>query len=583
MPFKPDSSYDAQNKIWSGPETQDYFASDLSIGQIIFHEMRRHPKLIAQVSPTENTSLTREELHLNSMRVASYFRQLGLAQTDIVGIIARNTTHMSAVAYGCFFNGIAFHSLNVTFEQATIERHFSITKPLLIFCDGDEYEKVKAATSMLNVKFITMRNHQSGVMSIEQILETPVEPHFEPARLEQGNKQTLAILCSSGTTGLPKAVTISNSRKILNCATYLTTADVQFTQSTLDWVTGLLTTVTSGVYSTTRIIVDTPIDPAYFLRMVEEYKVTWVLQSSSHMAMITNCSEFETANLQSLRAYLYGGGKCSVPVQHRMRSHLALDCLHFAYGFTESGTVVSMNWNFDEKPNSCGRLVEGFKVKILDEQGVPLGPNQVGEICAYDGEFWAGYYDNPEESCIMRDSKLWFHTGDLGYMDDDGFLFILDRKKDMLKSCHGVYYPHEIEEVIARMPQVAEVCVFGIWNELEADAAAASVVARPGFELQSSQVLEFVREHISIKILDEQGVPLGPNQVGEISAYDGEFWAGYYDNSEESSIMRDSKLWFHTGDLGYMDDDGFLFILDRKKDMLRFLGIGHWSLIVCRR
>lgn len=160
--------------------------------------------------------LTREELHLNAMRVASYMRSLGMDQSDIVGVIARNTTHIFAVAYACFFNGIAFHSLNINYEEATIEKLYDITKPRLIFCDGEEYAKVKSATSKLNVKIVTMRNHHRDSISIEQVLESPVESHFEPVRLVNGNDQTVAILCSSGTTGIPKAVTISNSLKVIN-------------------------------------------------------------------------------------------------------------------------------------------------------------------------------------------------------------------------------------------------------------------------------------------------------------------------------------------------------------------------------
>jgi len=143
--------------------------------------------------------------------VASYLRNLELQQSDIVGIIARNTTHISAVAYGCFFNGIAFHSLNVHFEQEWIENLLTMTKPKIIFCDGDEYEKVKAATENLNVKIVTMRNHKEGSINIEEVLNTPIEENFQPARLDQGNNQTLAILCSSGTSGAPKPVTVPNS------------------------------------------------------------------------------------------------------------------------------------------------------------------------------------------------------------------------------------------------------------------------------------------------------------------------------------------------------------------------------------
>lgn len=169
-----------------------------------------------QISATENTVLTREELFTNAKRVASYLRSVELQQTDIVGIIARNTTNISAVAYGCYFNGIVYHALNINYEQANIEKLYGVTKPRVIFCDGDEYEKVRAATAKLNVRIITMRNHPRGSTSIDEVLQTPVEQDFKPARLEQGNNQTLVIMCSSGTTGTPKAVTVTNSHKILN-------------------------------------------------------------------------------------------------------------------------------------------------------------------------------------------------------------------------------------------------------------------------------------------------------------------------------------------------------------------------------
>ncbi|XP_034487792.1 4-coumarate--CoA ligase 1-like [Drosophila innubila] len=499
MGFKPEYTYDAEEKIWCGLPYREYYAPDLSIGEIIFQEMKRHPKLTAQISATENTVLTREELHLNSMRVASFMRRLGMVQSDIVGIMARNTTHIFAVVYGCFFNGIAFHSLNISYEESTTEKLFNITKPRLIFCDGEEYEKVKSATADLNVMIVTMRNHHKDSISIEEVLATPVQDDFTPSRLDHGIDQTLAILCSSGTTGTPKAVTITNSRKILNTSTQLTVDDVQYTHSTLDWISGLLTAVSTGVYSTTRIIADNPFDPVRLLRVIEQYKVTWLVQAPSHLAMMANCKEFEQANLHSIRAYLYGGGRCSVEAQHRVRSSLRSDCMHMAYGLTEAGTMVSMNWNFDEKPNSVGRIAEGFMLKILNEERESLGPNEVGEICVNNGQYWAGYFGNPEESQKMRDSKLWFHTGDLGYMDDDGFLFIVERKKDMLKYQNIMYYPSDVEEIISKMPEVSEVCVFGIWNQFNGDEAAAAVVKKVGSQIEAQDIVDYVESHTDAK------------------------------------------------------------------------------------
>ncbi|KAH8292369.1 hypothetical protein KR054_009002, partial [Drosophila jambulina] len=498
MPYRPVSFYDADLKIWRGDQVKLYFDPHLSIGEIIFEEMRRHPQLIAQISATENTILTREELHVNSMKVASYMRSLGLLQSDVVGLIGRNTTHMSAVAYACFFNGIAFHSLNISYERSTIEQLFDITKPRLIFCDGDEFEKVRAATKSLDVKIITMRNHPSESISIQEVLTTPIEENFKPARIEQGNDQTLAILCSSGTTGIPKAVTITNSRQIL-ASCYLTTSDVQYTHSTLDWITGLLTTITSGVFSTKRIVADNVFDPAFFMRLVEEYKITWIIQAPSHMAMMTNSPAFQTADLSSLKYYLFGGSRASVETQHRIRSRLSRDCLHFAYGFTELGAMASINFHFDEKPNSVGRLVSGVKLKIVCEQGESLGPDEVGEVCINNSQHWAGYYGNPAETHKIRDPQLWFHSGDLGYVDDDGFLYIVERKKDMLKYQNIMYYPNDIERVISEMPDVAEVCVFGVWNQINGDEAAAAVVKKQGSDLKAQDIVDYVATHIEAK------------------------------------------------------------------------------------
>ncbi|XP_017060756.1 luciferin 4-monooxygenase-like [Drosophila ficusphila] len=499
MHFRPSSSYNADRKIWSGGKKVLYFDPQLSIGQIIFHEMRRHPQLIAQISATENTILTRQELHANSMRVASYMRSLGLLQSDVVGIIARNTTHIFAVAYACLFNGIAFHSINIQYEKSTIKKLFDITKPKLIFCDGDEFEKVRSATSHLEVKLITMRNHPSDSIRIDEVLATPIEENFQPARLEQGNDQTLAILCSSGTTGIPKAVTITNSRQMLVENYHLTTADVQYSHNTLDWISGVVTIITSGVFSTTRIIADNRFDPAFALRVIEEHKVTWIIQAPSAMALMINSPVFETSDLSSIRCYKFGGSRASMKVMQSIRSQLSSDCLHLSYGFTELGAMASINFHFDEKPESAGRVVNGLRLKIINDKGESLGPDEVGEVCIQNNQFWAGYYGNETETRKIRDSQGWYHSGDLGYMDRDGFLYIVDRKKEMLKYQNIMYYPNDIESVISEMPEVLEVCVFGISSDIYGDEAAAAVVKKLGSKLEAQDVVDYVSSRTDSK------------------------------------------------------------------------------------
>lgn len=277
----------------------------------------------------------------------------------------------------------------------------------------------------------------------------------------------------------------------------LTTADVQYSHSTLDWITGLIATVTSAVFSTTRIIADNFFDPEMVLRLIEEHKITWLLLSPYQLAMLTNSLAYEKTSLRSIRYCMFTGARCSLEMLHLLRKRLPENSLHFSYGMTEVGVWATFNWHFDEKPKSVGRLTTGFKAKILSEQNEPLGPNQMGEVCLHNGQYWAGYFGNIAESRNIRDSQRWFHTGDLGYMDEDGFLYVMERKKDMLKYQNIMYYPHEVEEVIYQMPQVADVCVFGVCNDNNGDEAAAVVVKKPGTQLSAEDVVDFVRTHVT--------------------------------------------------------------------------------------
>ncbi|KAH8270142.1 hypothetical protein KR018_004654 [Drosophila ironensis] len=489
------SNYDEKTKIWSGNPNQDRWGN-LSMGQLIFREMERNPQLIAQISATEGTVLTRRQLQENAMRVASYMRNMGVGQQQVVGLMARHTTHMSAVAYACFFNGTPVHCLHKSYELATIAKLYGLTRPSIVFCDGDEYEKVKKATAGLAVTIVTMRNHQPGSVTIDAVLATPIEENFQPAKLERGNDQTMAILCSSGTTGTPKAVTISNSHLIIPADVNLASSTLQYSYSTPDWISGLIMILLAGAYSTTSVVADNEFDPDFVCRLVEKYKVELFFASSPHAAKVANCKAFESVDLSRLRYFFYGGANCSQDVQQRVRQRIGRNILHFGYGITELNASIGINFNYDAKPASVGRPLRGIQVKVLGKDGQLRGPKEVGEICVYNGQHWSGYYGNPQESGTVRDAEQWFHTGDLGYLDEDGYIFLIDRIKDMLKYQNHMYYPSEIEEVIAEIEDVVEACVFGVYRAENGDEAAAAVVLKSGSKLEAQDIVQHVRKHI---------------------------------------------------------------------------------------
>ncbi|XP_034487213.1 luciferin 4-monooxygenase [Drosophila innubila] len=496
----PATSYNSEHKIWSGASEQSFYNDDLTIGQIIFRRLQSEPLRIFQISHSENTRLTRSQMLQNAVKVSIYLRQQGFKQeTHTVGILARNSTHLAALAYGCMFNGTPFHAVNFNVDEHTICHLFGITKPRIICCDAQDYDKMVNIARTLGTKILTVDGSIANVASILDVFQTTLIDNYKPESFDKGTDRILAILCSSGTTGTPKAVTISNSRKIFESQSYLSPDDVQYAPSTLDWLTGLISLVTAAVYGTVRLISKDPFSPAHFTTMCEQQSISWTLLAASHIAMLANCPSANAAQLRSLRHLLFAGGHTLVPTLQKMQSYLrGVGILRNAYGMTELGTCISCNYSTHTKPKSVGRLMANIRMRVVSDTGKSLGPNQLGELYCHNGQHWSGYYGNAKATMEMQDSEGWFHTGDLGYFDEDNYLHVVERKKDMLKFLGMMYYPHEIEEVIAQMPEVAEVCVFGIWNETEGDAAAASVVPKPGGQLDASQVLHFVSQHMTV-------------------------------------------------------------------------------------
>lgn len=211
----PATSYDPVQKVWSGCSRHSLYNEELTVGQIIFRQLQRQPQRIFQISHTDNTRLTRFQMLQNAAKIGCYLRDQGFKkETDLVGLMARNSTHVGALAYGCLFNGTPFHAVNPNLEHNTISSLYKITRPRILCCDTADYEKIKDIGASLGALIITVNGKLPGVISVADILQNPLPDDYEPAQFQRGVDRTMAILCSSGTTGTPKAVTLSNSRKL---------------------------------------------------------------------------------------------------------------------------------------------------------------------------------------------------------------------------------------------------------------------------------------------------------------------------------------------------------------------------------
>ncbi|XP_037944667.1 4-coumarate--CoA ligase 1-like [Teleopsis dalmanni] len=421
---------------------------------------------------------------------------MGFKQDDVVGIAGGNTTYVMPLVLGCLLNCTPFHAISPHNDEDTIKHLFSITRPKIIFCDGNIYDRLNIISKILNAKVFTLKYHRWDLPKIEDLLEpTKSELFYTPEILKLGGDQTVAILSTSGTTGPPKAVCISNTACLFDYG-FVTAQDVLLAFNTIDWAPGMFSMLFSCGHGSTRIITDKPYSPDYLLELVKKYKISILTLSPQHVSRLIKCSLVTAEKLNSIRFLSIGGGNCYVPNLLKLQALLNAGFVSYGYALTECGGVsANMGTN---KPSSVGKLVPGIKLKILDEAGRSLGYGETGEILVSNGKLWNGYYANPNETKHMQDYQGWYHTGDLGYVDTDNYLYVVDRKRDVLKF-HGMQYcPNEIEEVVAELPDVVEVCVFGLWNDFDGDAAAAAVVKLKSSKLSEQEVVEYVAKRLVV-------------------------------------------------------------------------------------
>ena len=276
---------------------------------------------------------------------------------------------------------------------------------------------------------------------------------------------------------------------------FMTNDAVVFIASGIDWYTGLWFLINNCLSGCTRIITKRLFDPDYFLQLVKEYKITYSFLSSRYVAVLVSHPGATKENLKSLKAVQFAGSNLSETTLKRF-ANLFEDnvIISFGYGVTEFGCIA---FNTDKtRAKAVGKLMPNLKLRIVSEEGKNLAINEIGEVLINSNVIWRGYYNNPTETSQALDEEGWYHTGDLGYMDSDNFLYIMERKKEILKYQGHHYWPNEIENVILELPDVKEVCVVSVFDEERGDAAGALIVTHKNSSLTAEHVIQHVKQRL---------------------------------------------------------------------------------------
>lgn len=270
----------------------------------------------------------------------------------------------------------------------------------------------------------------------------------------------------------------------------LLTSDVYLSFSSLYWLTGLWALIRGTLAGLTRIITTQPFDPDLMLRLIEKYAVSITLTAPSHVARLLQCPNIGSTNLSTMRNYICSGSSLAPELLDKVKNLLPTGIL-IAYGMSEGCGIIAAN---EERfRDSVGALSDGMLVQIVDEDGVRRGPNEDGEVFLRAPIQFLGYCGNDVATTEAVDEDGWFRTGDMGHFDENGFLYVVDRKKDILKYRNYQISPTELENVIMRCNGVASVCVVGIPDGVSIDLPAALIVRAVGMDVDGEDIKAIIK------------------------------------------------------------------------------------------
>ncbi len=442
----------------------------------------------------DDTVVTYDGLNESATRVAGLLKERGLEPGDRVAIMLPNVPYFGAVYYGVLRAGGVVVPVNVLLKGREVAFYLADPEAKFLFAwHGFADAAVDGA-------------HAAGA---ETIIVTPGD--FEhlladapraPEDVERDGSDTAVILYTSGTTGTPKGAELTHANLLDNCLhggtelVHVSPDDVILGALPLFHSFGQTCCLNTAVRAGACLTLIPRFEPGKALEIIERERVTLFDGVPTMYHAMLHEPDRERYDVSSLNMCVSGGS--AMPVEVMRGFEAAFGCVILeGYGLSETSPVASFNHpERERKPGSIGTPIHGVEMKVVDDGGNALPPGEIGEIAIRGHNVMKGYWNRPDATDeVLRDG--WLLTGDMAQVDDDGYFFIVDRKKDMIIRGGYNVYPREIEEVLYEHPAVFEAAVVGVADEALGEEIGAAITLRPGADATADEIREFVKERVA--------------------------------------------------------------------------------------
>ncbi|XP_069682650.1 luciferin 4-monooxygenase-like isoform X2 [Periplaneta americana] len=492
----------SSENILSGPEPLGT-TPDISLGRYMYEALKKHGNKISMVDAVTGEARTFNDILRKSLCVAECLYVRGVKSGDVVAICSENNLDFILPVLATYYIGAACAPVNPNYTTREILHAMNISKPRIIFCSEKSLDCVsEAAFQVDSVKEIVVfglplssKHKPTLFVSFLQNKSSS----FKPLDIDYKDL-TAAILSSSGTTGLPKGVLITQ-QNILTLLGQI--RDTRFySLQPNDVLLGLLPfyhaygfmcqlmTTDIGI----KVVIMNKFEEELFLKTIQNYKITVLTLVPPLVVFLAKSDLVNKYDLSSVRAITCGAAPLSNEMSELACKRLKLNHFTQGYGLTETTLGVIRTPTDRMKSGSSGILIPGVKCKVTDlETGKILGPNKKGELCFKGPLIMKGYYGDRQATSASIDADGFFHTGDVGYYDDEGFFYIVDRVKELIKYKGFQVAPAELEALLLTHPAVKDAGVIGIPDEVAGELPLAFVVKQPETSVSEEEIIGYVK------------------------------------------------------------------------------------------
>jgi long-chain acyl-CoA synthetase len=494
-----------------------HHATALNLASILEHAARQIPERVAVTFG--RTQLTYAELDAQASRVAAGLATMGIAPGDHVALTCPNLPCFPVAYYAILKAGAVVVPLNVLFKPREIAYHLkdSGAKALIVFEGTSELPLAAMAktacdearcTNLIVMTASGDRTDADGVQTLANVMTAGAETTFDTRRRRPDD--TAVILYTSGTTGHPKGAELTHENMLLNAVAsrdmYLPAIRGGFEQEValvtlpLFHSTAQTCLMNAGFLGGFRLVMMPRFVPADVLETMRREEVgIWIGVPTMYWSLLQHATatSVDTSGIaKNLRLCVSGGAAMPLEVMRGFETTFATRIVE-GYGLSETSPVACFNQlHRPTKPGTVGQPIFGVDVRCVDEADRFVPTGQPGEVVIRGPNVMKGYYNRPEATeAAMRHG--WFHTGDIGTLDSEGYLTIVDRKKDMIIRGGFNVYPREIEEVMLTHPAVSLVAVVGVPDERLGEEVKAYVVLKPGAQLAEADIIAWCREQMA--------------------------------------------------------------------------------------